>query len=53
MLKQFEQENQSETKGFLTVMVAMETGEVMEMTLPVLPGMTAADVCKYSVRKGY
>ena len=34
-------------------MVAMETGEVMEKTLPVLPGMTAADVCKYSIRKGY
>ncbi|XP_072031998.1 uncharacterized protein [Amphiura filiformis] len=46
ILKQFEQETQSETKGFLSVMVAMETNEIIDRTIPVLPGMTAADICR-------
>lgn len=50
VLKQFEEETECETKGFVTVFVARSSqpGDIVMKTVPVLPAMTAVEVCKSS-----
>lgn len=49
VLKQFEEETECETKGFVTVFVARSSqpGDIVMKTVPVLPAMTAVEVCKF------
>lgn len=47
VLKQFEEETETETKGFVTVLVARGDGDITMKTVPVLPAMTSVEVCKY------
>ncbi|XP_071482762.1 uncharacterized protein [Diadema antillarum] len=48
VLKQFEEETNTETKGFLTVLAAptLDPTCISLKTLPVLPGMVASEVCR-------
>ena len=52
VLKQFEEETERETKGFITVLAASCPPDpvcISLKTLPLLPGMMASSVCKYSI----
>ncbi|XP_071801556.1 uncharacterized protein [Asterias amurensis] len=55
VLKQFESENNfTETKGFLSIMVAASgknDNHIVHKALPVLPGMNAVDVCRILAHK--
>ncbi|XP_071833672.1 uncharacterized protein [Apostichopus japonicus] len=53
VLKQFEEETECETKGFVTVFVARSSqpGDIVMKTVPVLPAMTAVEVCNVIIQK--
>lgn len=51
VLKQFEEETETETKGFVTVLVARGDGDITMKTVPVLPAMTSVEVCNFIIQK--